>query len=172
MPNVHLFAHKRPARPVRTKVFVDPSDRDFPIEVSFRAIDSLDGHAALDIEAEFIQRYVTGDEIVGEPPADFPFVGGEPVKLSKALCRNVANLVAMQSPVKEDGSPNAALWCFEDFVAMSVTHTEVWPAILAFAKEVEDARRSQKKSGLTGNGAKSSGSACATTDAIPNSTVA
>lgn len=173
MPKANPFLHHRPKRPTLTRTFTDENAPGLVVTLSLRAMDAPGGHVAVDKEAEFVEKYITGgrDER-GEPfPAmDFPAMDGESVPISRTLCRNVANLVAAQSPVKEDGSENDEIYNFEEFVGFSVTMPDAWPQFLHFAKEAEAESRALKKSVLAGNGAITSDSPSSITSGTSNST--
>lgn len=166
MPNPNFFTLSRPTQIVRTRSFTDTAQPGQTVTLSFKEMDALDGHAALDIVQEYVKRYVTGDEVAGTPPADFPAIGGRPVVLSHALCDNVGNLVAMQSETTEAGGANLDKLRFEDFVALSVTMPNAWIAILRFVKEIQDEKKSaQTDAGISPPALPSDG-----TDDTPNLT--
>lgn len=124
-------------RPAQSRTFTDVA-QGATFTLTFRALNAVDAAAKMDRTDALVQRHIT-DGI------DFPPVGGEVVKVSRALLDMAALLETMQP---EDAGER---YTAEEFVAMAYgLSSETWIAIQRFGNEVEQGA-AKNGSGPDGN---------------------
>ncbi len=139
MKTLDPFLYKRPSRVTKTLVISRDDDPEFGFRVSLRALDSFDFQRMIGLRDELIARFV-------EPNEPWPMEADEPVMLEEPLCRTVATLIAMQSPVDEDGNPVPASERYSDNWLIGLCHNcpQEWLKLCELATEVSNKANSGK----------------------------
>jgi hypothetical protein len=122
MAKVNPFGLKRPPRKPETREFTDPDQPGEVFTFTLRKLDGAETMVTTEESQEQIETWVTGSR--DRPASQFPFVDGQEVKVTEALCLACQMLWAMQCPVDKNER-----YTFMDLVAMSVTAPTAWSRI-------------------------------------------
>lgn len=160
---INPWSLKRPERPQETRSFTDPLQPGVEVALTLRPLDAPGWAVAMERADELITLYVTGDPDEGIEPSLYPAPNGEPLKLARRVCRNVAALHLMQAGPKDEQYTESEL------IALMASMPTAWTEILTWSAELETKYGKQAGNASGAGEGTSSAPPSATTSRTPRS---